>query len=135
MRAQTDSSHGQQPSLPLRETQNQRSRSALRCCNIEDKLVRLFAHHGQPLTELVAFTAHALEQMDSAFAALPSDADPWIWPIFQSERRLVGALRANYPANPEVMKRVADASNEMSTEATVDEIANGAIKALKWAAT
>jgi hypothetical protein len=102
---------------------------------IEDKLVaRTWDDPIKNLPEAAAFAAEALRQMGCAFEALPENANPFVWPIFAEERELVAQLQQKHPADSETLVKVADLLRRFSEEATVDEIAVAAIKALKWAA-
>ena len=120
--------------MTLREHRKTHTLSAGRCCEVEDKLIILFGNRGQPLTELVEATAQAYERMDRTLAALPGNADPWVWPIFERERQLLRDLREKYPSDEPTGQRIALVLDDLSEQATVDEIAVGASKALYWAA-
>jgi len=125
------------PSLPMTLRQHERTRDASRdrCNEIEIKLV---ARAGDDplgsLPELAAFAAEALKQRDLALEALPENANPFIWPIFSKERELLAELQQRHPADSKMLLRILDLLRQYSEEATVDELALGAIKGLEWTA-
>ena len=109
--------------------------SSVRCMEIEDELVAMtWDDPVQGLPEAAALAAEALKQMDRTFKVLPKNAHPFIWPIFVEERELVAELQQKHPADSETLQRVDDLLDQFSTEARVDEIAQGAVQALRCAA-
>ena len=69
--------------------------------------------------EIVTAAALALERMDVDLAARPEGADLWVWPISESERRLVHRLQKQYPADNEMCRRVSRVLDEYLESTTV----------------
>lgn len=86
------------------------------------------------LPEIVTAAALALERMDVDLAARPEGADFWIWPISESERRLVHRLQKQYPADNEMCRRVSRVLDEYLESTTADHLAFMAVHALAAAA-
>jgi hypothetical protein len=86
------------------------------------------------LPEIVTAAALALERMDVDLAARPEGASLWIWPISETERRLVRRLQKQYPADGEMRWRVSRVLDEYLESTTADHVAFMAVHALAAAA-
>jgi hypothetical protein len=121
--------------MTMEEHLNTVEASCLRCMEVEDKLVaRTWVDPIQGLPEAIAVAAAALKRMDSAFDALPEGACPWVWPISVAERELVTELWHEHLPDATTVRQVGDLLDEFAEEATADEVAQGALRALRWAA-
>jgi len=125
-------SQNKRPQWYTRRTPQRDLESVLRFCEVEDALVaRGWDNPASALPRLASLAAQAINRTDQDVQALREGFEPWGWLVVEGDRSLVEELQRENPVDGQVERAVSALLDEFLRVATVDEVAEGAIRALK----
>ena len=119
--------------MTQREFEATRVDSSVRRTEAEGFLVGVMSRHPYPLSlALAGAVAHAaVANMDYELHAFARDPKPFVYFVYECERRFVEMLAREYPATDELAQEARALVDYVLSDATCDEVAAAALDAAK----
>ena len=119
------------PKLPMTLRGNTRIDGPLRVMRAEDTIV---CEPGMEVSLAAVIAAEAITRMDAELRPLRegNGPKPYVYPIFEEDRRMVERLKREHPPTAQVAQRASSILNRLSNITTCDELALAAVKAAEW---
>jgi hypothetical protein len=110
-------------------------KSCVRLAAAERAMIREL-HHCEVALQFelagIIMAIEALARMDDELAALAPGKNPFLWPVFQEERQRMDALYEEHPPDVKTARYARAVLDELSAEATCDELAVAAVGAATY---